>query len=203
MNLTLPNEFRSLSSSFASKIPKAFIDTTVLCGSLRKPEGVNDHIIMLARANFLFTPVFSKVCLLEFMRTAQEGLGKITFSHSEIERYLNGMIYPILDNNPAVNSVVGRYNIQTIIKENRAIGDVLVELSGCTEEEADHIVASQEMNEPLYKFDQNDFHVWVTAIQTQCDFIVTSNSKRFPERIGNIQRIHSLDFYNMIIGEDE
>nr|WP_235603571.1 PIN domain-containing protein [Parageobacillus toebii] len=94
-----------------------------------------------------------------------------------------------------VNSLVGRYSVETVIRENRPIGEVLVELSGCDHETAKQIVSSQEMSEPLYRFDQEDFHVWITAIQEECDYILTTNHRRFPAQIGPIKRIHPSDFY--------
>lgn len=180
---------------------KAMIDTTVLCGAIRSPRGINEKILILARANILFTPVFSRVCLLEFQRNALKGLGNVVYSPDEVESYINGMIYPILDENPPVNSAVGRYSIETILRENRPIKEVLELLSGHTLDEVDDIAANQELSEPLHKFDQADFHVWVTAIQTRCEYIVTANSKRFPKKIGKIERIHPSDFYNMLTGE--
>ena len=73
-------------------------------------------------------------------------------------------------------------------------------LSGHTIDEVDDIAASQELSEPLYKFDQNDFHVWVTAIQTRCNYIVTANTRRFPKQIGEIKRIHPRDYFNIVTG---
>mgnify|MGYP002347280239 CR=1 FL=1 len=78
---------------------------------------------------------------------------------------------------------------------------VLELLSGHTIREVDNLATNQELSEPLHKFDQDDFHVWVTAIQTHCNYIVTANTKRFPKRIGLIERIHPKDFYYMLTGE--
>lgn len=183
-----------------SYVPKVFIDTTVLCGALRSPVSVNEKILGLARANILFTPVLSKVCLLEFKRNALKGLGNVAYSPQEVEKYIKGMIYPILDEHRPVNSDVGRYSIETVLRENRPVKEVLELLSGHTMEEVDDIAANEELSEPLHKFDQDDFHVWVTAIQTECNYIVTANSKRFSKQIGKIERIHPSDFYYMLTG---
>ena len=51
------------------------------------------------------------------------------------------------------------------------------------------------MAQPLSNFDQDDVHVWVTAIQENCDIILTSNIKRFPSEIGTIHRIDPRVFY--------
>lgn len=59
-----------------SNLPKVFIDTTVLCGALFAPAGINRALIELAGTPILFTPVLSNVCLLEFYRNAINGLGK-------------------------------------------------------------------------------------------------------------------------------
>lgn len=57
------------------------------------------------------------------------------------------------------------------------------------------------MQEPLREFDEQDVHVWVTAIQENCSFIVTNNTKRFPKSIGDIQRIKPGDFYHLIMND--
>lgn len=175
-----------------------------MLGSLLK-DGLQRQLLRFAGSGTLFTPLISKVCLLEFYTKAFDGIGpkKRAFTYEEIEFFLNKYLVPILSVHPPVNSVVGRYSIETVLRENRPIGEVLVELSGCTIEKARAIVKQQEMSEPLHQFDQNDFHVWVTAIQTDCRYIVTSNNRRFPERMGSIERIHPLDFYNLISKEIE
>lgn len=183
--------------------PKIFIDTTVLCGALRI-NGVNRNILKAARFPNLFQPVISRVCLFEFVRNASEGLGKgermIKYTPEEIDGFLTEFLNPLLQYymKLPVNSIVGRYNVETIIRENRPIGEVLVELSGCDPDMARRIAASQEMSEPLYRFDQDDFHVWITAIREECDYILTTNHRRFPSEIGPIKRIHPSDFYKQL-----
>lgn len=73
-----------------------------------------------------------------------------------------------------------------------------MELSGCSDETTQHIASTQEMSEPLHRFDQDDFHVWVNAIQEECNYILTTNHRRFPSEIGNIKRIHPSDFYRYL-----
>ncbi|WP_100012405.1 PIN domain-containing protein [Lentibacillus sediminis] len=180
--------------------PVVFIDTTVLCGALRK-NGINRKILKAARKPYLFHPVVSTVCLFEFVRNASQGLGRgkslLKYNHQEIEAFLNKFVYPILEYYQGLpaNSKIGRYNVETILREHRPIGEVLIELSGCDNEMAQQIASTQEMEEPLYHFDQDDFHVWITAIQEDCDYILTTNDRRFPSSIGLIQRIHPRDFY--------
>lgn len=180
--------------------PKVFIDTTVLCGALRQ-DGINRKILKAARFPNLYIPVVSKVCLFEFVRNAANGLGhgssRVIYNHEEIEGFLREFLFPIFQyyNDLPVNSKVGRYSVETIIREHLLIGDVLVELSECNSDTARRIVSSQEMSEPLNKFDQDDFHVWITAIQKDCDLIMTANHRRFPSEIGKIQRIHPTEFF--------
>lgn len=193
-----------MNSIFKQKSPpKVFLDTTVLCGAIRK-NGVNRKILRAAQFPYFYRPVISRVCLFEFVRNASNGLGKgdymVKYKIREIEFFLNEFISPITVyySDLPVNSIVGRYSVETIIRENRPIGTVLTELSGCSDEMAEQIASSSEMSEPLYRFDQDDFHVWVTAIQEKCDFIVTANSRRFPSKIGNIERIHPADFHDYL-----
>ncbi|MBB4073316.1 hypothetical protein GGR02_001078 [Anoxybacillus voinovskiensis] len=183
--------------------PKVLIDTTVLCGALRV-DGINRKILKAARFPHFFQPVISRVCLFEFVRNAFQGLGKgdkmVIYTLQEIEAFLNEFLCPIFRyyTNLPVNSLVGRYSVETIMRENRPIGEVLVELSGCDHETAKQIITSEEMSEPLYRFDQEDFHVWITAIQEECDYILTTNYRRFPAQIGSIKRIHPREFYRYL-----
>lgn len=160
---------------------------------------------MLARSPQFYIPIVSDICLIEFIRKATEGLGRkektIQYDYYEIQSFIDEFLSPILDyyRELPIKSVLGRYSIEAIIRENRPIGDVLVELSACNDETAIEITKSEEMHIPLHKFDQNDFHVWITAINENCHYIVTSNDKRFPKYIGKIQRIHPLSFYEMIL----
>ncbi|SFG61493.1 PIN domain-containing protein [Sporolactobacillus nakayamae] len=184
--------------------PKVFIDTTVLCGAIRV-DGINRRILKAARYPNFFVPVFSRVCLFEFMNHALEGLGKginrVAYTPAEIDEFLQIFLNPIFEHYTKlpVNSLVGRYSSETIMRENLPIGQVLIELSRCSEEEARKIAQSQEMSKPLSVFDQNDFHVWVTAIRENCQYIVTTNHQRFPEQIGTIKRIHPSEFYEQLI----
>lgn len=186
--------------------PKVFIDTTILCGALRT-DGINRKVLQAARFPHLFQPVFSKVCLFEFVRTASEGLGKgknrVIYSADEIEEFFQAFLNPIFEyyEGLPVNSILGRYSVETILREHLSIGDVLIELSGCDRVTAQNIAEKQEMSEPLSKFDQDDFHVWVTALRENCNFILTSNHRRFPAEIGEMKRIHPKDFYEEFLNE--
>ncbi|QQK80457.1 PIN domain-containing protein [Salicibibacter cibi] len=183
--------------------PKIFIDTTVLCGALRV-DGINRKILKAARLPHLFQPVLSRICLFEFVRNAIQGLGKgnkiVKYEQQEIQAFINHFLNPIFDfyMELPVNSLIGRYSVETIVREHRPIGDVLVELSDCDHETSRQIASTQEMAEPLLRFDQEDFHVWITAIQESCDYILTTNHRRFPSNIGKIERIHPGEFYSYL-----
>lgn len=182
------------------KPPRAFLDTTILCGALRT-DGLNRQLLRLARDTTYFTPVISRVCLFEFYHvTINKGLHNVFYSASEINDFIEFLIYPILEKHQieAAKSTVGRYSIETILRENWPIGEVLTYLSNCSLQEAQKILQQTEMKEPLYKFDQNDFHVWITAIKENCDLIVTSNKDKFPSKIGKITRVHPVQFFNSL-----
>lgn len=184
--------------------PKVFIDTTILCGALRT-NGINRKILQAAIFPHLFQPVFSKVCLFEFVRNASEGLGKgknrVIYTADDIEEFFQAFLTPIFEyyEGLPVNSILGRYSVETILREHLSIGDVLIELSECDRDTAQNIVQKQEMSEPLSNFDQDDFHVWVTALRENCNFILTSNHRRFPAEIGDIKRIHPIRFYEDLL----
>ena len=111
--------------------PKVFIDTTVLCGALRQ-DGVNRKILKAARFPNLYVPVVSKVCLFEFVRNAAKGLGKgsscVEYTHDEIEGFLHEFLLPIFQyyNDLPVNSKVGRYSVETIMRESNPKTTVII-----------------------------------------------------------------------------
>lgn len=179
--------------------PKIFLDTTVLCGALRT-NGINRKILELSASTIFFKPVVSRVCLMEFYRRALfDGLSGKTYTFELVSEFLEHFVYPVLEINPPVNSLVGRESFEVVVRNRRPIGEVLVELSGCTSDEAMRIILQQQMQEPLHHFDENDFHIWVTAIIESCNYIITNNTKRFPEKIGEINRIKPGEFYNLIM----
>ncbi|MFD1067806.1 PIN domain-containing protein [Oceanobacillus locisalsi] len=187
------------------KPPKVFLDTTVICGAIRK-DGINRNLLKLARMTDLYHLVLSKVCLFEFVRNAINGIGRgskeIKYEIWEIEKFMFDFIYPILEiyEKLPVNSVVGRYSMETRRRENQPIGKVLSELTGLNHEKAKRLAINQtsEMKIPLNYYDQEDFHVWAAAIQQNCQYIITTNTRRFPSQIGKIKCMHPAVFYQYI-----
>lgn len=178
------------------------LDTTVLCGALLT-NGINRKLLKLAGESLVFTPVLSRVCLMEFYKKALfDGLAGNVYEESEVQRFLDFFVYPILENKEAVNSRVGRHHLEIVKREGMPIGQALAEISGLATNEAVRLAEDQGLQQPLRDYDQQDVHVWVTAIQERCTYMVSSNIKRFPERIGKINRIRPGDFYHLITEGD-
>lgn len=176
-------------------------DTTVLCGAIRT-DGVNRQLLRLAGERVTFSPVLSRVCLMEFYKKAIfDGIAGTVYPERIVEQFLDNFVYPVLENHPAVNSKVGRYHWEIVKRVEMRIGQALAEISGCTTEDAVYFAEQKGLQNPLNSYDQQDVHVWATAIQEKCKFIVSSNTKRFPEAIGHIIRIKPGEFYNIIMEE--
>ncbi len=170
--------------------PRVFIDTTILCAALRGGQhSFARKLLRLARAHF-YKPIISNVCLFEFYRNASNGLHNIRYTYDEIELFLTEFIYPLLGDGGAVNSLCGRYEFEAILQSNRPIGEVLVQFSKCSTEEVSKILEQNLMKAALHNYDENDFHVWLSAINEKVNVILTSNEKRFPKQIGSINSIH-------------
>lgn len=185
-----------------SASPIVLFDTTILCGAIRT-NGINRQLLKMASQTLDYRVVLSKVCLLEFLKKATyDGIGGSLYPIDIVEEFLSFFVYPILKNNPAVNSAVGRHHWEIARRKEMQIGQALAEISGISTIKAILLAESKGMQEPLREFDEQDVHVWVTAIQEKCSFIVTSNTKRFPKTIGEIKRIKPGDFYNMIMNND-
>ena len=187
-------------SSTSSTKPRALLDTTVLCGALCT-DGVNRQLLRLGWGSLYYQPVLSRVTLFEMYNVAiNKGLRGVRYSSDDIEAFMQDVVSPLLENNTAVNSVIGRYHVLSKLYEHRPTGEVLAELSGCTQVDTVEIIRTAGMDQPLSHYDPEDMHVWLSAIQEKCDYMVTSNTRRFPECIGRIQRIHPKEFLFGIIG---
>jgi len=185
------------SSSPAS--PIVLFDTTVLCGAIRS-QGINRQLLKLAAQTVDYRVILSRVCLIEFMRKATyDGISGVTYPIEMVEKFLDLFVYSILENSPAVNSVVGRHHWEIVRRNEMKTGQALAEISGLSTEEAVFWAEEHGLQKPLREYDEQDVHVWVTAIQEKCSYIVTNNTKRFPEAIGEIKRIKPGQFYNMIL----
>ncbi|GAB1786103.1 PIN domain-containing protein [Priestia megaterium] len=182
--------------------PKALLDTTVFISAIISP-GVSIALLNAAMAS-RFQPVISNVCMWEFIRHASRGIkvGKTTISLTwdEIVDFLDYYVFPALQDQEITNSTVSRENFELIrlLTETTTLEQAIHALSSVSKEQAAALLEREESKVPLYRYDINDAHVWMTAIETKCDFIVTSNSNKFPEYIGNIRRIHPVEFAKLI-----
>lgn len=189
-----------------STSPKALIDTTVLIKSLLG-AGINRELLMMARTSVFFEPVISNVCLLEFVRNASMGLStsqklhRDPYTWEEIQLFLDYFIYPVVGDTGPVNSAFSRENAEVIERFTKVatLREVLEDLTSITNDETQTLIESQDIDERLEKFDLQDFHVWATAIETGCDYIVTDNHKHFPARIGSIQRVTPKEFKRIMV----
>ncbi|SFQ38215.1 PIN domain-containing protein [Salibacterium halotolerans] len=186
--------------------PKALLDTTVIIKALLG-AGINRDVLKAARTTIFFEPVISNVCLLEFIRNVSQELKtsrkfkREPFTWEEIEQFLEYYIYPIVGSEGPVNSAFSRNNAQVVrrITYNATLRNVLTDLTSFTDREAEKLAAQQELDEPLEHFDLQDFHVWSTAIEAGCAYIVTDNTKQFPKRIGHIERVTPRQFHERIM----
>jgi len=116
--------------------PKVLFDTTVLCGAIRSP-GINRQLLILASQTVDYRVVLSRVCLLEFYHNAiVKGIGGTTYPLNYVEEFLDLFVYPVLDNQPSVNSKVGRYAIEIVQRLDSPIGRALAEISECNTQTA-------------------------------------------------------------------
>jgi hypothetical protein len=188
-----------MNQSFFNSPPAVMFDTTVLCGALIT-DGVNRQLLRLSSQTVNFQPVLSRVCLMEFYKKAiYDGISGIVYPEDIVDEFLDFFVYPILTNSPAVNSKVGRHHWEIVSRNEMKIGQALAEISGYSTTNAVLLVEETGLQNPLRNFDEQDVHVWVTAIQEKCRYIVTNNTKRFPKSIGDILRIKPGDFYNIFM----
>lgn len=193
-----------MSSISTLNTPKAMLDTTVLCGALLT-DGANRSLLKIARLG-VYQPIISNVCLLEFLHNASKGLGKgkakKIFDWETIDTFLHHFVFPSLLGKEVTNSVVSRYSYEVIklltLKPHHTLGEAILQIMSLTEAQLKEIITEEDMYLPIENYDLNDFHVWSTAIENKCDYIITSNTRRFPEKVGAIKSIHPIDFLRIL-----
>lgn len=67
---------------------------------------------------------------MEFIRNATfNGIGGVIYPIEIVEKFLEIFIYPVLENSPAVNSVVGRHHWEIVRRNEMKIGQALQKLA--------------------------------------------------------------------------
>lgn len=97
------------------------------------------------------------------------------------------MVSPVLDPGSRAKARIGKdYVVDAAYAEDALdkLGDLLANLCSDYEEQ---IEAHPEVNSLRGQRDDEDLHVMVSAIEERVDCIVTSNTKDFPPRIGDIR----------------
>jgi len=162
--------------------PLVLFDTTVLCGAIRT-KGMNRQLLTLAAQTVDYRVVLSRVCLLEFYHNAvYKGIGGVTYPPQVVDEFMDLFVYPILDNQPAVNSRVGRHALDIVRRLGTPIGQALAEISECSTQTAVAIAEDRGLKQPLINYDENDVHVWVTAIAQNCNYISHQQYKALPSK---------------------
>ncbi len=169
---------------------RAFLDANVLYsaylkrwshqyGSTSAPFGILER----AQAGELEV-VVSDVVVAELVDNLLED-GETT---ADIDEFLD-MVSPVLDPDSRVKARLGRdYAVEAAYADDGLdkLGDLLADL--CPDYET-QIKSHPEVNSLAGERDDYDLHVMVCALDQQVDCLITSNTKHFPPRIGEIRVI--------------
>jgi len=166
---------------------RAFLDTTVLYASYLKRwahqyGATSASFAILERAQAGEVEVIvSDVVVAEFV----DNLLDDRENTADIDEFFD-MISPVLDPESRAKARLGRdYAVDAAYAEDalNKLGNLLASLCPGYE---DQIKAHPEVNSLRGHRDDEDLHVMVCAIDEQVDCLLTSNTKHFPPRIGEI-----------------
>lgn len=152
------------------------MDTTVFCGALVKPDGLNMRLLKLG-ATRLYVPVISQAVIAEFIhKTCSDGIGKGSgkriYTPDETGQFLDGY-RAILD--PASAIRVGTtYDFVSTFPADTPLWVVLSKMSESWPSEA---ALAQKLNRPLKEIDPGDLHLMLAAVQSHPDYLVSSNRR--------------------------
>lgn len=157
-----------------TKPPNALLDTTVFCGALVKPAGINMRLLKLG-ATPLFRPVISQAVIAEFIHKACcDGIGKgktkRIYTPEEIGLFLQAFS-AILEPEQAV-TIQQTYQFVSTFPGDTPLWVVLSKFANFWPLTTD---LSTKLNRPINQTDLGDFHILLAAVQTHPDVVVTSN----------------------------
>jgi hypothetical protein len=154
-------------------------DATVLCGTLRRPTGLNFALLELAADGVVLDGFTTEVAGMEFVRNALDGLAGVTFSIDEIEEFLDSF-GALFDPENVGASPIGRSLTSQTWLHNKPIGEVLFHLTGRTRDELLEGLPEQ-LRVVSGEFDAHDVHLVAAAVERGADAICTSNRRHMPE----------------------
>jgi hypothetical protein len=154
-------------------------DATVLCAAIRKPTGYNFKLLELAADGSVLSGFTTDVAGMEFVRNALEGLGGVTYEMSQIERFLDHFA-PLFNPDNVQPSPIGRALPAQTALHNRAIGEVVYELTGRSREQLLADLPAQ-LRLIASEFDAFDIHLLAGAVQRGASVICSANRAHLPE----------------------
>lgn len=155
------------------KQPSALLDTTVFCGALVKPDGLNMKLLKLG-ATPLYKPLISQTVIAEFIHKACcDGFGKRNkriYSPEEISSFLYAFS-EILDPNQSL-LINQTYKFVSTFPGDTPLWVVISKFANVW---PDMKNLSAKLKTTLQETDLGDFHIMLAAVQANPDIVVSSN----------------------------
>jgi predicted nucleic acid-binding protein len=154
--------------------PTVLLDTTVFCGALVKPTGINMRLLKLG-ATPLYKPIISQAVIAEFIHKAcSDGIGKGSarriYTPEEIAMFLEAFS-SIVDQKQAL-AINQTYKFVSTFPGDTPTWVVISKFASLWPVDA---ILSEKLARPINQTDLGDFHVILAAIQVRPDVVVSSN----------------------------
>lgn len=147
---------------------RVFFDSTVWCGAILKPIGINARLLDLAARGGPLRGVTSDVVLLEFYRHATGGSFGRVFDPGDVWDYVKAH-EPLLEIEQAP---IGRSLPDRTDLHNLPLNEVVYHLTGKARED---LLVELDQSPTLASFDSNDLHVLAAAVGARADAICSSD----------------------------
>lgn len=156
------------------KAPSVLLDTTVFCGALVRPDGLNMRLLKLGTTP-LFIPIIAQSVIAEFIHKAcsdgiGKGSGKRIYSHEDISVFLDAFSL-IIDPKNAVR-IRQTYKYVTTFPGDTPLWVVLSKFADFWPIGEN---LSKKLTKPIQETDLGDFHLILAAIESNPDVVVSSN----------------------------
>ena len=160
------------------EIIRATLDTTVILGAVGNPSGPNANVIAQGLAG-IYTMVLAQSVIAEAIRHLCRGFGKVPpLSDSQLDTLFATLFQHRW--NPDTLLPAPPTTLNTTAVQHELLGRWLVQEGYITPESARRINPQTRVGDVSPK----DLHVLAVALESDSQFIVTSNGKDYPEHCG-------------------
>lgn len=177
---------------------RVVVDTNILCAAILTP-GLSRKLLQLGRSGLIYEPVIGEVVVCEFIEHCRKGMRGRTFSEEEIDDFFR-MVAPMLDFENIKRIRIGKELWIDVTRLKMPVQQCLYDMfyTDLGVRKSELLLELEQYGKNLEDVDLGDLHVMYSALQYDCNVIVTTNTDDFPKVLGEIEVFKPGYYYDLV-----